>query len=203
MNRPPREMISHGVIAIVLCAGAYVGLVEPLHHDLQEARATRASLSDRAATIDTLESRRGVLAERVAEAERDLVGLRELGVVDADAGLTHQRVVACAERHGATVERVKRGQTRDARPAGARESSEGAPPLLPMVSEFESVMAGPFEGALRVLDGIERTVGASRIVRGMIIRDADAGPDHVTLRLTTEHLSVMMSDGASNGEGSP
>ncbi|MBL0926552.1 MAG: hypothetical protein IBJ11_02725 [Phycisphaerales bacterium] len=181
-----RGMLAHGLIAVAVCAGAYMVFVDPASRQLAEARArTQAALADerRAEQVRAQLPRVIALAEHTKR-QREWISTQSAPA--SDAGRLYDSVVSLAAEAGVRVDHLT---PRDGPRTGSGQRPSGPNPPKDTALQFGMSVTGSYTGVTRFVGALQDRIGFTRILNVRIAPAAEKDEGKILAVIETEHHS--------------
>jgi len=213
---PGRQMLAEFAIGVLVCAGAYMMLVEPAQRELVKARAEIDALRARDAEQGSIS---GLTEEQIAQLRsatlRRSESVREHSRMARDEAAMFGTIMALATEHGVRVDQLQPGAAgvvneqgklvpvgQAATPpppppapaaAGAAAPAPAIAPVRDMKSSYTISATGAYANVTALLDALQSKLGYT-IIRSVRLTPMDpAGPQAVSVQIQTEHLAIDLS----------
>ncbi len=180
-------MISEGVIALALCAGAYFVLVDPVQSDLDALRAQQSVLpASPAPMLPAPEA-----AAQLARVSASLGAIEARSAAVRNEGALFASLSQSAQEAGLTVESV---QPVPMAPRAAKPAAEGQPaPPMDQSRGFTMTVHGRYDALARFVRNLPRSAGYAAVRSVRLAPDFVPGSINVRASIQTEHIAMDLA----------
>lgn len=185
-----RAMFAEAAIALGVCLGAHLGIVEPIR---EKSRGVAAQLETaRRQPSDPQGTASGADAALFARAER----LRERAQAASDENTLFSAISRLAGRHGVALERV------GAAPRAGEPNTGAGLATGTRVRSYALSVRGGYAGVTGFVDALESDVGLLLVCACEVVAGEDASMIDARLRIEVFDAAGIASAPAARGSGS-
>ncbi len=180
-----RSILAEAIIALAVCGGAALMLVEPIERRLSEANANLSDLRTRAAeAAQRLDTPKALAAISAVKAHADEVTAASRFALDEGALLA--RVSELARAHGLRLDEMQPGAMRDQRPTGGKAPIPGE-----TRSGYTFRLVGTFEATAALLADLEHQTGFTAVRSVRLSPISEPGTRELQVFIETEHFAFV------------
>lgn len=178
-----RTLVAQAVIAGAACAAGQALFVEPLEHDLADARGVLTRLEAEAGEIDQTRNNLPGLMRNLALASRQARRIDAQGACARDDGAAFAAIMRLASEVGITIHSI------DPRAEEKRRRTESDASLSAVRISYAMAISGSFSDLLVFLDELPRRAGFVRIDSISVAPDYAGGHGAILAAVETSHYA--------------
>lgn len=183
-----RPLISQGVIALAVCAGAYFMFVEPLERELGSVREQVSAAQQRTADASNHTLSIASLQQMQRQSAQHVQEMRSRNAIAADEATLFESIMRLAGAVGVRVESMNPA----ARASDAPKLAPGAPAAADRRTAYSLTVHCSYDQLTRFVERLQADLGYT-FVKAIRLSPSPDSPDAVTAAIETEHFYFDLS----------
>jgi Tfp pilus assembly protein PilO len=188
-----RDTISHGVIIVAACVGAWLLFVQPNAREIAQHEATIAAAQSNTGAMSQSDVESA--AQKMSQIRQRLDHIRRQNELSSDSSRLFGQIMDLAQKHGVKIQHMSPGSI-----------AKGADPNGVAASRIEMAAQGRFDDLAAFLEAVDEMEGFIRPVSLAMVPLHEEGPGMLTIRFSCEAVTFAMPSalaamtGGTNGQ---